>query len=104
MPPSNSPNKSTTAAKDFANTPPYSPAKTPTRTYGRKGNNRLRSNQSATALAYQELEVLPLAKAHSGTSSGYGGPEMIDSDDEVVFISVRRAVYFSMSPKLILLE
>ncbi|KAE9385051.1 hypothetical protein BT96DRAFT_1007444 [Gymnopus androsaceus JB14] len=85
MPLCNSPTKSTTTARDFANSPPYSPAKTPARTYGSKGKNRIPSRQSATALAYQELEVLPLPTVHAAADSG--GSETIDSDDEIIFIS-----------------
>lgn len=98
MPLCNSPTKSTTTARDFANSPPYSPAKTPARTYGSKGKNRIPSRQSATALAYQELEVLPLPTVHAAADSG--GSETIDSDDEIIFISVRCAAHFILSLKL----
>ncbi|KAE9396688.1 hypothetical protein BT96DRAFT_996462 [Gymnopus androsaceus JB14] len=84
MPPSNIPAKSTTAATNFTNSPLYSPAKMPTRTYGRKGkatHNR-NSPQSSTALAYEELVVLPLWNVHSGL-----GSQAIDSDDNVIFVS-----------------
>ncbi|KAE9386958.1 hypothetical protein BT96DRAFT_948747 [Gymnopus androsaceus JB14] len=81
MPPSNGRAKSTTAARDFAETPPYSPAKRPMRMYGSKGKNKFHSRQPKTALAYQDLEILPLPNAHSGADS-----EGSD-DDEIVFIS-----------------
>ncbi|KAE9394157.1 hypothetical protein BT96DRAFT_943384 [Gymnopus androsaceus JB14] len=90
MPLCNSPAKLTTTARDFANSPPYFPAKTPARTYGSKGKNRIPSCQSATALAYQELEVLPLPTVHAAADSG--GSETINSDDEIIFISSSRAV------------
>ena len=96
MPPSNGRTKSTTAARDLAKTPPYSPAKRPARTYGSKGKNKIHSCQAETALAYQELEILPLPNAHSGADSGGS------DDDDIVFISVRRAVHFSLILKLIL--
>lgn len=100
MPPSNNHRvKSTTSARDFANTPPYSPAKTPTRTYGKKGRGRLNhpsetatnTPQSQALLAYEDLIVAPETQS-SGSSQN---PQTEDSDDEIIFVSVRYTIQLS---------
>lgn len=85
--------KSTRSAREFASTPPYSPAKTPTRTYGKKGKGRLphpaematNTPQTQALLSYQGQIVPP------ETQSTYSAQrlQIEDSDDEIIFVSVR---------------